>query len=201
MNATSLKTKVLRRRPDAKVEKPIDDDVSCATAPMDESWRSVTSDASRPEHLKHRTLRRSSLKGTSPSRHRRPSITFCEDVHVHPITPTTKMIKKKSELWLRTKDYERIIARAYEIVDQAGEGDSKNCTRGLENLMQDTTTRYEAWDAVLNVQNNQRKNGVDNAEEISLIYQLSCRVSSEQAKLRALQDEKDAMLYLKGTAQ
>lgn len=182
------------------------DDMSCSTSCtvlMDKSWRSTTSEDIPQPDCHRKVMRRSSLKGpnTSPitPRPKRPSITFCEKVEVTPIVPTTNLIRKKSELWLRTKDYERIIARLMNILDQAEEGpSSEHCTRGLENLMHDTTVRYDAWDAVLGVQDTQRENGVLNDEELSSIYRLSCANSIEEAKIRALQDEKDAKGYLQG---
>lgn len=209
MTVTSLKEKLFRTKSEGPIRKPHDDDASCATVPIDESWRSTAIDeswrstASDATSFHERSTRRSSLKGSNTvpitPRPRRGSISFCEDVQVTPIVPTTKLIKKKSELWLRTKDYERIIARSITIVDQAEEGGSETCTRGLENLMQDTSARYDAWDAVLDVQHAQRENGVLNDEELSKIYKLSCANSRTEAKLRGLQDEKDAMQYLRAT--
>jgi hypothetical protein len=195
MTITSLKNKLFPKRSNS-IDKSQDDDKSCATVPIDESWRSTSSEATPQPIESNNAPRRSSLKGLNSNRPKRPSITFCEVVEVIPIVPTTKLIRKKSELWFGTKDYERIQANLFDIVDQAEQGTPKSCTRGLENLKKDQTALYNAWDAVLGVQLFQRETGVYNDEKLSNIYKLSCANSRVEARFRARQDEKEAMEYL-----
>lgn len=192
MSFNSLKSKLLRKRSNS-INKSQDDSSSCSTAELEDSWRSVVSE-SIPQHIANNGApRRSCLKvpnGPRPSR--RDSIEFSEGVLVTLIVPTTRLVKRKSELWFRSKDYERITASAYDIVDRADKGTTNRCTRGLENLTKDKTERYDAWDAVLDEQDCQRENGVYNDEALSIIYKQSCIKSQLEAELRALQDAKDA---------
>jgi hypothetical protein len=165
---------------------------------FDESGRSTSSETSSevtPQHIETNMAlpsRTSSFKKADSPRPKRPSITFCEKVEVTPIVPTSK-------LWLRTKDYERIIANVFDIVDQVKEGRTKSCTRGLENIHKDNTALHDAWDAVLDVQETQRETGVYNDEELSNIYKLTSANCRLEANFRARQDEKEAMEYLNST--
>jgi hypothetical protein len=202
MSFTSLNKLLRKRFLSNSINKSQVDSSSCSTTELEESWRSDVSE-SIPQHIANkRASRRSSLKVLNSPRPSRPdSIEFCERVEVTLITPTTRLVKRKSELWFRSKDYERIAASAFEIVDRVDEGTTNCCTRGLENLMKDRTERYDAWDAVLDEQEFQRVSGVYNDEALSSIYKQSCTKSQLEAELRALQDAKDALQYVSDTRE
>jgi len=162
------------------------------------SW---SADSSR--HRK--TPRRSSLKnGSGPTRRaRRHSLTFSSDVEVTTITPTQKLAKKKS-LWFEEKDYEKMQNKIFMIADMAKEGEGhRYCTRGLENIIQKGSEerKYEAWDAVLDEQENQMQSGADfyDDDAVAQSYHVACEKSRADAANRAKQDEKAVAEYLSET--
>eukprot|EP00980_Cylindrotheca_fusiformis_P005409 scaffold1157_cov122-Cylindrotheca_fusiformis.AAC.1 len=153
-----------------------------------------------------RVGRRSSLKGSNgpSSTRRRHTITFCEHVMVTPIVPAADLAKKKSDLWLQSRDYDRILKKAYAIADRAAEGNQPNyCTRGLEALLVDQAetglTVYDACNAVLEEQWNQAKEGISDDSALSKVYRISALKSKAEAERRAQNDEKDAMKYTMDT--
>lgn len=155
---------------------------------------------------KTRTPRRSSMKGGSggprPNR-RRNSLTFSNDVVVAAITPTKDLAKKKS-LWFEDKDYEKMHNKIELIVQCAQEGNAeKYCTRGLEGVIKrdSDTIKYDAWDSVLYEQEKQKESGKDfyDDEALAKSYQRASEASCAEARLRAMQDEKDIARYLSET--
>lgn len=151
----------------------------------------------------HRISRRSSMKGANgPRPVRRSSLTFCEQVVVTPVVPTTELVKKKSELWLQSRDYDKIMTKAYGIADRVAEGtDQKHCTRGLETLLSSEKEEkaHEAYDAVLDEQWKQAKKGIYDENALSRVYRRSSITSKNDAFLRAQKDEKDVKTYTRDT--
>lgn len=199
MPLASLKNKLLRRR-SASIDKSENDSSSCSTVELEESWRSEASDALPQHNEKSKAPLRSSLKGSIRAQAtKKNSIEFCERVKVTLIVPTTRLVRKKSELWLRNKDYDRIIATSYDILDRAESGTTKDCTRGLENLVKDKSERYDSWDALFDEQNVQREHGVYDDEALATIYMQKCAKSQVEAERRAIQDAQDALKYVNDT--
>jgi hypothetical protein len=169
-------------------------DHACEPATLDSAANECGYEVAIPS-----TPRRSSLKGANgPRSSRRHSISFSEQVIVTPVVPTSEMVKKKSDLWLQSQDYDRIITKVQAIADRAGNGGGpKYCTRGLEALMlnEEDPQKYGACDAVLDEQWNQAQNGIYDDKALSTIYKLSSISSKMEANLRGLQDAKDIRRY------
>jgi hypothetical protein len=179
-------------------------DHACGSAAVDSAANEYGYEVAIPS-THRRVPRRSSLKGANgPRSSRRHSISFCEQIVVTPVVPNTEMAKKKSDLWLQRQDYDRIMTKNYAIADRAADGSGpKCCTRGLEALFlnEEDSQKYEAYDAVLDEQWNQAKDGIHDDKALSTIYKLSSISSKMEAKLRGLQDEKDVRKYTFDTRQ
>jgi hypothetical protein len=138
------------------------------------------------------------LPGKHDPVRRKSSITFCEIIKIKPVVPATELTNKVEDLWLQSKDYDRIRERSYDIVDLADEG-YKYCTRGLEDLMQENDVRYDSVDTVLDEQDIQRDNGTFDDNAMARVYRLSSIDSRIEANLRAQKDAMAVRKYLRDT--
>jgi hypothetical protein len=160
-------------------------------------------------HNSQRMPRRSSLKGSNPNtprQARRHSLSFSNSVTVTHVTPTQDLAKEKSCLWFEDEDYEKMQEKVIRIAERAKNGEmassgKKYCTRGLEKIMNEDcwTRRYAAWDAVMDEQEYQACNDQYDDDALSHSYRLASGVSSEEATLRALQDQQAVATYLADT--
>jgi hypothetical protein len=150
-----------------------------------------------PGRPKHDTIRR------------RRSITFDNDVDVQKIEPIKSLAGKdgSKSLWFQENEYETIKIKTLALLDRvdhtSGIIDGKKyCTRGLEKFMTPEASevkKHQAWDAVLNEQFLQRKDGENDEETLANIYRYSTKRSQSEASKRANQDAVAAEAYLKTT--
>jgi len=113
-----------------------------------------------------------------------PHVYFNECLVVTPIIPTYELASKKSDLWFRQKDFDKILNRSMAIALRVKEGKkTKKCVRGLEHFLKDKEERYAAWNAVLIEQEIQNLSGKHSDEKISQKYleaSTTCRTEAQQ---------------------
>lgn len=208
-----------------------DDDVSASKygyedhSPADYGCEDVTP-APRAHHRVHR---RSSMKQGSGSRRasitmgevievrlpgrskpvqRRTSITFKDTVTVKKVDPVHNLTEDPEALWFQADEYDRMREKSYHLVEkvEAGRGDKKYCTRGLENLMIETAEqaevlKYDGWDAVLNEQHLQKQEGMFNDEYMAQMYKFATFEDRKIAAGRAQKDAQEIENYLRETRE
>jgi hypothetical protein len=142
---------------------------------------------------------------------RRRSITFDNDVDVQKIEPIKFLGGNGKDgsksLWFQENEYETIKMKTLALLDRVDHDSGiidgkKYCTRGLEKFMTPEASevkKHQAWDAVLNEQFLQRKDGENDEETLANIYRYSTKRSQSEASKRANQDAVAAEAYLKTT--
>lgn len=178
-----------------------------------------------------KTVRRSSMKGSSGPRRRasigytgeielrlpgrqgpvkkKLSISFDSKVKVKSVAPISSMTENSDALWFQDDEYDRMKQKSFEIVDRVElgmTGGKKYCTRGLEKLMQKNQEasmikKYDAWDAVMNEQFSQRESGTFDDQNIANALMFTTLNSQREANLRAQQDAEDIEKYVRTTRQ
>jgi len=146
------------------------------------------------------------LPGQSKPVERRLSITFNDNVEIQSIEPIRLLSAGGSQsLWYQENEYETIKLKTLALLDRvdhsSGVVDGKKyCTRGLEKFMSPEASdvkKHQAWDAVLNEQFLQRKDGEFDEETLSNIYMYSTQRSRKEAFRRACLDAEASEAYLK----
>jgi hypothetical protein len=145
------------------------------------------------------------LPGHSEPIERRRSITFDDRIDIENIVPIRLLATGGPQsLWYQEQEYEAIKFKTLALLDRvdhsSGITDGKKyCMRGLEKFMSPEATevkRHQAWDAVLNEQFLQRKDGEFDDEDIANIYMHSTKRSKREASKRASLDAEASEAYL-----
>jgi len=109
---------------------------------------------------------------------------FHEIVNITPIIPCLELAGKRSELWFRQKDYDKILRQSMSIALKVKEGKkTRKCVRGLEHFLMVKTERYAAWNAVLVTQQVQRESNMWDDIRIHQAYleaSTTCRVVAQK---------------------
>lgn len=146
------------------------------------------------------------LPGQCSPVERRRSITFDDNVDIKSIEPIRLLSPGGAQsLWYQENEYETIKLKTLALLDRvdhaSGVVDGKKyCTRGLEKFMSPEATevkKHQAWDAVLNEQFLQRKDGEFDEETLANIYKFSTQRSRKEASRRASRDAEASEAYLK----
>jgi len=123
-----------------------------------------------------------------------PHVRFNECMVVTPIIPTYELASKKSDLWFKQKDFDKILNRSMAIALRVKEGKkTKKCVRGLEHFLKDKEERYAAWNAVLVEQEIQNLSGNHSDVRICEKY-LAASTTCRQAAQQLAQDDYDAIV-------
>ncbi|CAJ1965207.1 unnamed protein product [Cylindrotheca closterium] len=123
-----------------------------------------------------------------------PHVYFNETLVITPIIPTYELASKRSDLWFRQKDFDKILNRSMAIALRVKEGKkTKKCVRGLEHFLKDKEERYAAWNAVLVEQEIQHLSGNFSDVRISDLYLAASTTCRTEAFDRA-KDDSDAVL-------
>ncbi|KAL3906423.1 MAG: hypothetical protein SGILL_009278, partial [Bacillariaceae sp.] len=176
-----------------------------------------------------RAPRRSSMKGSSPSRRasigpcgepmtlrlpgnqqpvrRRRSITFNNEVKVKKVEPARSLTPDPEALWFQDDEYDMIKEKTVALIHRASIADEtekgrKLCTRGLEKWMTPERTevkKRQAWDNVLNEQYLQQQDGEFDEEHLAMMYKYSTTRSQVEASKRAQKDAQEIESYLAST--
>lgn len=137
---------------------------------------------------------------------RRRSITFDDNVNIKFMEPIQLLSPSGAQsLWYQDYEYEAIKLKTLALLDRvdhaSGVVDGKKyCTRGLEKFMSPEATevkKHQAWDAVLNEQFLQRKDGEFDEETLANIYKFSTQRSRKEASRRASRDAEASEAYQK----
>jgi hypothetical protein len=148
------------------------------------------------------TSRRSSIQVTmhgsiKPVR-RSKSISFNETVKVKRIASVHELTNESKELWFQDDEYDKIRKKSFKIADKFVQAEKmegeKLCRRLLESIINHESrslAKVDGWDAVLNEQHVQRRDGQFDDEHLSEVYQFSTRRSSNEAMVRAIKDQRD----------
>lgn len=141
------------------------------------------------------------LPGKDKPVRRRQSISFCEGVTVQAIKPVTEMNKNVNDLWYQSTDLEDMVTRSFRLVKKAAKGKKKYCTRGLENMQDESVIDrvHSAMDAVLGEQDLQYDHGCFDEDRIQETYKRESFECSESARKRAEEDAKAVDAYLSET--
>jgi hypothetical protein len=147
------------------------------------------------------------ILGQSEPVRRTYSIGFEDKVKVKSIAPVSQLVETPEDLWFQDDEYDRMKQKSFEIVDRIElgmTGGKKYCTRGLEKLMQKNqeqsmVRKYDAWDAVLNEQYDQREEGNYSDDGMAHAYKFKTINSQRDANLRAQQDQEEVEKYLRTT--
>jgi hypothetical protein len=138
---------------------------------------------------------------------RRTSLSFNDVAQVTTIEPAHSLTSK-SDLWLQEGEMQEIRSKVVAIIRKTKEGSNnprsgkQYCVRGLERLMNPEVTslkRGVAWDAVLNEQYLQAKEGVFEDNHMATLYKFSSMRSQKDAAIQAMNDEKAVAKYLEST--
>ncbi len=137
---------------------------------------------------------------------RRRSITFDDNMNIKSIEPIQLLSPSGAQsFWYQDYEYETIKLKTLALLDRvdhtSGVVDGKKyCMRGLEKFMSPEATevkKHQAWDAVLNEQFLQRKDGEFDEETLANIYKYSTQRSKKEASRRAIRDAEASEAYLK----
>ena len=170
---------------------------SSMTSPLSERRGSIQTEGETFEIL---------LPGQCNPVERRRSITFDDNVNIESIEPIRLLSPGGAQsLWYQENEYETIKLKTLALLDRvdhaSGVVDGKKyCTRGLEKFMSPEATevkKHQAWDAVLNEQFLQRKDGEFDEETLANIYKFSTQRSRKEASRRASRDAEASEAYLK----
>lgn len=174
---------------------------SSMTAPVSERRASIQTQGETFEIV---------LPGQCNPVERRRSITFDDNVNIKSIEPIRFLSQGGAQsLWYQENEYETIKLKTLALLDRvdhsSGVVDGKKyCTRGLEKFMSPEATevkKHQAWDAVLNEQFLQRKDGEFDEETLANIYKFSTQRSKKEASKRAIRDAEASEAYLKTNFQ
>lgn len=151
------------------------------------------------------------LRKGSPSSQRLKRVTslsFHDVAQVVTIEPA-QTLGNKNELWFQQEEMKQIRKKAATLVLKT-RGDSsgrlsdgrKYCVRGLEKMIDPESClmkRNMAWDAVLQEQYLQEKEGVFGEDHMANLYKFSALRSQRDAVRRAEDDQKEVEQYLQST--
>ena len=147
-------------------------------------------------------------------------ISFSDTVHVQEIDPLRSLTDHPEELYYQQKEYDIMHATAVQVVDyvkaqkyqeqqqqyvqESGQKrqrqqprKKKICARGLEHMIEGpSVTQFVARNCVMVQQESQHGDGSCNDEDMAISYMRATRDSVEEARRRALNDEKEVEAYL-----
>ncbi|KAL3935543.1 MAG: hypothetical protein SGBAC_008957 [Bacillariaceae sp.] len=129
-----------------------------------------------------------------------PHVQFNECLVITPIIPSYELASKRSDLWFRQKDFDKILNRSMAIALRVKEGKrTRKCVRGLEHFLRDKEERYAAWNAVLVEQEIQTLSGQLNDVRISDLYLAASTTCRTEAQDQAQEDYKAILEYMEET--
>jgi len=128
-----------------------------------------------------------------------PKVYFNECLVITPIIPTYELASKRSDLWFRQKDFDKILNRSMAIALRVKEGrKTRKCVRGLEHFLKDKEERFAAWNAVLVEQEIQNLSGDRSDVRMRDLYLAASTTCRTEAQERAEEDFVAILGYMKG---
>jgi len=142
---------------------------------------------------------------TGETKKKRTSISFAEHSDVKEVQAVADMVDNPQTLWFQANEYEHILRKINDLVEEEksrpkGSKDRPSwiCTRGLENVIDDThlDERAEATATVLDENRVQKIRKSYDAVHIRNMYLFHTGESQHRAQEMAKKDQKDVEEYL-----